>query len=478
MSSKVAALKLVPPDVTATWLEEPAIEFARGRTHVDPKTGVALYGPRSFGTPRHKNEVHVGFIGTGEGVERAKSFYDECRTGIPGDLDHAPFPGCTVGVGYRCELRMNSQLDELITRQETQDLLGIRRSRQRFEVTLELLETKVKLLTQRDHPLDYVVLILPEELHRKCRAVDYVERSSGPVHRDLRRAFKAMAMRYLKPTQLLLETTTAVSPQGRELDHKSVIAWNLFTGLYFKADGLPWGPTGLPASSCFVGVSFFRPLGEVSTLRTSVVQAFDENGEGLVLRGHDFQWDERREGRSPHLSEELSGKLIEMVLQRYRLERGQSPQRLVVHKTSEFEPAERAGFETALRSAGVGLYDLLAVRPVSDARLIRTGQYPVLRGSVFTIGDTYHLYTTGYLRELGRYPHGHVPSPLRVSDHVGDTATVRLLGEIMTLTKMNWNSANFAGLLPVTLRFSQLVGEILREVPAHETPEPKFKYYI
>ena len=82
-----------------------------------------------------------------------------------------------------------------------------------------------------------------------------------------------------------------------------MVAWNLFTGLYFKIDGLPWGPTGLPPGSCFIGVSFFRPLGESSTLRTSVVQAFDENGEGLVLRGHRFHWDDRK-GKSPHLTAE------------------------------------------------------------------------------------------------------------------------------------------------------------------------------
>ena len=43
---------------------------------------------------------------------------------------------------------------------------------------------------------------------------------------------------------------------------------------------------------------------------------------------------------------------------------------------------------------------------------------------------------------------------------------------------MNWNSANIAGLMPVTLRFSKYVGEILREVPESQDPEPKYKYYI
>jgi hypothetical protein len=285
-----------------------------------------------------------------------------------------------------------------------------------------------------------------------------------------------MAMKFKKPTQILLETTTGLATKSRKLDHKSVIAWNLFTGLYSKVDGLPWSPVGLPPSSCFIGISFFRPLGEASNLRTSVVQAFDENGEGLVLRGHDFHWDETREGRSPHLSEELAGELIGMVLHLYQEERKQMPQRVVVHKTSRYEPREQAGFEAALSK--VSQYDLVALSSSSEVRLIRAGQYPPLRGTAFTVGDTSYLYTSGYLPILGRYPHGHVPSPLQIADHVGDTSRTQLLRESLVLTKMNWNSANFSGLMPITLRFSRLVGDILREVPTEQIPERKYKYYM
>jgi hypothetical protein len=146
--------------------------------------------------------------------------------------------------------------------------------------------------------------------------VDYKVKGAGTVHPDLRRAFKAMAMEFRVPTQIVLPATTGLARTNRKLDHEAMIAWNLLTGAYFKAGGLPWGPVGLPAASCMVGVSFFGPLGSISTLRTSVVQAFDENGEGPVLRGHDFHWDEDKQGRSPHLSEEMAGALIDMVLGR------------------------------------------------------------------------------------------------------------------------------------------------------------------
>lgn len=473
---RLAPLKLDDLASKAQWIEEPELSFAGGARHVDPKVGISLYGSRSLGTARHKREMHVGFIGTAEAVWHARELYERFSDGVDGDESHVPFPGFAADRGFRCDLRTDDALVEYISRSESITIDGIKNGRERFEAMLALLRGKMELLTQRDYPLDYVVLALPPDLLKRCRVVDYTEKGVGKVHRDLRRAFKAMAMEFRKPTQILLPTTTGMARSNRGLDHESMIACNLMTGAYFKTDGLPWGPVDLPPSSCFIGVSFFRPLGSTSTLRASVVQAFDENGEGLVLRGHDFYWDEREHGRSPHLSEEMAGQLIEMVLDRYETERKQRPQRVVVHKSSRFEPAERSGFEQAL--SGVGRYDLVALRPTDDVRLVRAGRYPPLRGTTFTFGDISYLYTTGYIAAYGGYPHGHVPSPLQVADHVGDTFRTQLLREVLTLTKMNWNSANMEARMPITLSFSRVVGDVLREVPRDRVPEPKYRYYM
>jgi hypothetical protein len=303
--SKLLPFVLAAPHTQAQWLDEPALLFAHGKRHIDPKTGIPLYGPRSFGTSRHKPVVHVGFIGTANAVDNARTFFELCTQGVAGDEDQAPFPGCTSEIGFRCDLVMPDRLVEPISRQEERELLQqIPKQRDRFEQCLCMLERKLCVLTQRDHPLDYIVLVLTEELYRKCRVADYVDKDKGRMHRDLRLALKAMAMRYNTPTQILLEPTTGLVDTTRKLDHQAKIAWNLFTGMYFKVDGLPWGPTSLPGGSCFVGVSFYRPLGDRSNLRTSVVQAFDENGEGLVLRGHKLVWNDDK-GRSPHLSAHL-----------------------------------------------------------------------------------------------------------------------------------------------------------------------------
>ena len=229
--------------------------------------------------------------------------------------------------------------------------------------------------------------------------------------------------------------------------------------------------------TCFIGISFFRPLGSASTLRSSVVQAFDHNGEGLILRGPSFRWDNQQESRSPHLPEDTAHELLQMVLRRYRSERRQLPRRVVVHKSSRFEPEERSGFEQALCSSDVEQYDLVSLRFSNNVRLIRAGQYPPLRGSSFTAGDISYLYTTGYIPEMGKYPHGHVPSPLQIADHVGDASDAQIKKEILLLTKMNFNSADYAGSSPIDLRFSKLVGDILREIPEGQSPQPNFRYY-
>ena len=284
-------------------------------------------------------------------------------------------------------------------------------------------------------------------------------------------------MKYRLPTQILLQRTSEALPESRVVDHKSRCAWNFFTSLYFKAGGIPWSPHKLAPGTCHVGISFHRRnSADDRSYFTSTAQAFDEHGEGLVLRGQDFSWDEKRFGRTPHLSKDLAAELIKLTLSRYRDEMKQLPNRVVIHKTSKFWPEELEGFEEGLST--IHSYDLLALSPVSDVRLIRDGKYPVLRGTHMQLGSRHLLYTTGFIPCLNAYPHGHVPSPLMVFEHYGDSSIGALLDEVLALTKMNWNTASFAGLLPITLCFSRVVGQIMTEIPPERTPLPQFKFYV
>jgi len=462
--------------INCEYFSEPLLIFGNDGLHVDPKSGISRYGPRSHEFARHPDNVRVGLIGTADTIEKSRVWLQNNAKGVIGDEKHPEFPGFQKDRGFFSSLQFDDDWVEQITQSEMEEVLQIRSSCERFVAAVGLLEQKLKILSERDQPPHYIVVGLPDDLLRRCKVVRYFEKGLGEVHRDLRRAFKAAAMKYHIPTQLLRQPTM----EGKDKDNPSKIAWNFFTGLYFKAGGIPWGPTGLSPGTCYVGISFYRPLGSTfSHMQTSLVQAFDEHGEGIILRGHDIEWDPQKEAsRSPHLNDEQAYELIELVLDRYKREMKQLPSRVVVHKTSQYWPSERQGFKGALRKR-VNRYDLLALQPQSEVRLITQSKYPPLRGTRFSVGELDYIYTTGFISDLGEFHSMHVPSPLLISDHVGqDTPRETLIREVLMLTKMNWNSARLGGLLPITVRFARLVGDIMREIPVDRDPLPQFKFYI
>ena len=478
LTRQLTTMKLTESKLQATLHEEPPLEFACGRLHLSQKHGLTVFGPRSLDShDRHPETIRLAFIGSGQSLASAQKWIEGCSGGVSGEGKFEDFPGFSGDLGYFARLTTMDSLAETITTNEVRAISKPRLLRERFDLASALVDDKLRLLAERDQAPTCVILALPDSLLDHCKTVNFKDPKLGRVHRDFRRVVKSLAMKYRLPTQILLQRTSEATPESRLVDHKSRCAWNVFNSIYFKAGGVPWSPHKLAPATCHVGISFHRRnSADDKGYFTSTAQAFDEHGEGLVLRGQDFIWDEKRFGRAPHLSKALAAELIELTLRRYSDETKQLPKRVVIHKTSKFWPDEREGFEEAL--SGVHSYDLLALSPVSDVRLIRDGKYPALRGTHVQLGSQHLLYTTGFVPCLNAYPHGHVPSPLMVFEHFGDSDVSDLLDEVLVLTKMNWNSASFAGRLPITLRFSQVVGEIMTEIPVERMPLPQFKYYV
>tara|TARA_R110002049_G_scaffold300015_1_gene490554 strand:+ start:7407 stop:8849 length:1443 start_codon:yes stop_codon:yes gene_type:complete len=475
---QIASGELVAPRVSCFYHKEPVIRFGCEREHVSPQVGLSLYGPRLIEDDKqHPSTVRVGFIGSGKSIGLAEQWIEDCSAGVAGDGVNLDFPGYRDDRGFYSTISMANTWREKITANEIQAIASLKKRRDRFTESLTLVSEKIQYLTEKDSEPQVIVLAFPDELLKHCKTVDYKDADAGQVHRDFRRAIKAEAMRYRVPTQILLQRTTEATPTSRNVDHKSRCAWNFFTGMHYKVGAAPWGPAMQSRGSLFIGVSFYKPLGtEPGTMQTSVAQAFDERGEGIVLRGKNFRWDETKDGRSPHLDEQQSKELIDEAIHRYTRETGQTPRRIVIHKSSEYWPSELLGFSRAL--SAVPEFDLVALRYNNRIRLLRQANYPVLRGTQFTVGSRTFLYTTGYVPSIRRFPHGHVPAPLEISEHHGDSSTREVCEEIMALTKLNWNSSFFASAEPITLKFSRTVGGVMKEMPEGLEPRPQFKHYI
>lgn len=359
------------------YLAEPKLQFGSFFEHEDSKTGLAEFGP--FGvnvSGLHPSEIRLGFVGTRETIAGAKEWVEELRTPIEsenrktvaanttaartddpatlfsaGILDDEPatdesfvrvfkvlnrdFVGFSAAMPFRCGFRVNDRWDRTLQPHEIKGRLDIADKQKRIWELVGLFEDQVRSLAQTKPSPDIILLALTQEIEDEAHAV----RVTGTFHLNFRRAIKARVMKWGIPVQIL-RRNTILGKKGRgrkgPLQEKATRAWNFCTAQYYKADGVAWRPSAFQQETCFVGNDFFvaRVLGNRLTMRSSVAQAFDYLGQGLVLRGDPFEWDEEKEGRSPHLTREGARKLMLATLGEYVRVKGTTPKRVVVHKSS------------------------------------------------------------------------------------------------------------------------------------------------
>ena len=125
-------------------------------------------------------------------------------------------------------------------------------------------------------------------------------------------------------------------------------------------------------------------------MRSSVAQAFDYLGQGLVLRGDPFQWDDDREGPSPHLTKAGASRLIEKTLDEYVRVKGTTPKRVVIHKSSRFWGSEHPdnneldGFLEGVHEVFPKIETDLVTLAQGGVRLFREGTYPTAARNLFS----------------------------------------------------------------------------------------------
>src|SRR6266511_3270360 len=165
-------------------LTEPFLLFGEGGLHVDPKSGIDRYGPRSYGTSLHPRNVRVGIIGTAELSEIAQSWTARNAVGVAGDETNRSFPGFAPDRGFFSSLGFDDGWNATVSQTEMAGVIGIRSQRDRFGEAVKLIEGKLSLIAERDQPPDYVAIVISEELLQRCGVADYFDKAKGAVHRD------------------------------------------------------------------------------------------------------------------------------------------------------------------------------------------------------------------------------------------------------------------------------------------------------
>ena len=496
-------------------IPEPRLQFGFGQMAEHPKDGLLLYGPPSSNL--NPARMDVGVIGTTAGIERYrrwvrsigstiappdkgkpenKMFWPGFEAVFSAPWPEEPYASCVIdGAELSRRIRIENRHEAI---SEAAKFYG---------------DTLRRHLDDEEARPKLWFAILPEEVFRYGRPKSVVprelrEKSSAMVSRKYAKSvieygslfaedvegaaiyqyelnfhnqLKARLLDTRQVIQVVRETT--LTPEDfdeksrRSLQHPSAVAWNLSTTAFYKADGRPWRVADIRDGVCYVGLVFKR-LDNAGGRDNACcgAQMFLGSGEGVVFKGAVGPWHSPADN-SFHLSKVKAAELMEMVIKSYAAQHGKPPSELFIHGKVRFDNDEWAGFSSTVPLATklVGVQ----IRRQNEIKLFRYGSRPVLRGTAAIVSERMaYLWTVGFIPRLGTYPGREVPNPLTVDIARGDCPIETVLSDLMALTKLNFNGATFSDGLPVTLRFADLVGEILTAGPNTETAPLPFKFYI
>jgi len=476
------------------YVDEPDLIFASKKRFKDPKGGLYLFGPYGqYGNASYVNiTTNAGIIGTAKSIGKVIDFFVYLHRRIPAsDENSVDFPGLGLNGKLRYDIRFDSQWEQTIDKSNFDECERKIDRVERTEYLLGLIEDKLDAIHGVNPNPDVVFVSLPSDILKLCIVPGQRGLKITLAHKrfgseltneqrigdyDFHDIIKVLGMKFHLPTQFILPTT--LDMERKTLQDLATRAWNLAVAVYYKTRGVPWKLAELEPDTCYAGISFYRecsPDGQ-QYMRAGVARVFLATGEALVLKGDPFKWDDPRV--EPHLTEQQAEALMNKILTEYRKShKDRLPSRIVLHKTSEYTNEEKKGFLSA--SEKVPQKDFLFVSR-SDVDFYREGSYPTVRGNVIKISETeFYIFTLGYVPQLKTFPKPGIPVPVRVKASNLDSSERLMCKEMLALTKLNWNNADFCDQMPITISASRRIGNILSEARARDLDiSSEYKYYM
>lgn len=491
--------------IKITELPPPELHFGSpGGNFYNPKLGLTQAGPFDlrFGSAR-KDKIRVGIIGELNELRNAKNWLERCKSKIDSGGNQKLSPNFNGFESiFRTELETNTIWSIEINKfGSVAAALSINDENERFNRMVELYGHALRTLSESHIKPDVVVCCISDTVLSKCFSIskklsqqekkeiarlqakkenpqlslfdpEIEETEEDLLNRDFRRALKAVAMKYRLPIQLATNRLLIDKVKGQD---PATRAWNFSVGLYYKGGGIPWRLKNDGPETCFVGISFHHlQTTQKHLVFSSIAQAFSSKGDGFAIKGDSIPYDQGQ-GRRVNLTTEQAKNLGRQILEKYKEHTGNLPLRVVLHKTSKFNPDEEKGFYEAFND--IPIVELINLMPTS-LRLLKIGSYPPKRGTLCELNDRHFLFTTGYITEMGTYPGPHIPTPMEIVSSK-NIDIYRASEEILGLARMNWNTASISGGQPVTFFFARNVGGIIAEYGEDTNELPSsFKYYM
>lgn len=503
---------------------EPELTFGHGQKTDHPKDGLFLYGPHS--APARSREVRIGVVGTKDGLNYFRNWAIKLGgfISIPprGKLDKehrlhlSNFPGLEEAFGLL--INPGEFVEKQIEFKTLDDATKTLNQHEAVRKAVDLYIAQVEHHDKNDErTVDVWMFILPELVFERCKPLakrSGLELKAGDFKKsqkkkselplfanvinqddeaifddvpDFHRQVKARLLRLGHTSQLLRETTLAPdrfkNKAGypiRTLQEPASVAWNVATGLYYKTQAEPpWKIADVRPGVCYIGLVFKMIPNDAREHACCAAQMFLNEGDAVVFRGANGPW--KTGDYDFHLKAPEAKKLISRVLETFKDKHGTPPKEFFIHGKTTFNDEEWVAFADVAPPET----NVVAVRiktTTGETKLFRDGDYPALRGTAIILDEkNAYLWTTGFVPRLDTYIGPETPNPLFITilRSSGPPPDIKqVLGDIMGLTKINYNACNYSDGLPVTVRFAGKVGDVLTMGSAKDAEKQPLKFYV
>lgn len=502
-------------------IAEPFLLFNYNQKAVDPRDGLTLFGPFQ------KNKINnfsVGIIGTDKGIKRLKSYIEKFLKPIhPLKRDFAkPFyPGFEAIFGVT--INLNSTIEVPIDEDKLKEFYRYTDSHVRVAKMVDLYVDKLVETKEDDRPpVNIWFVVIPDEVYKYGRVKS---RSHGEAitigikskydrnnpglfdevdeeYAKLKECYKydnhfhnQLKLKLLKHeilTQIVRESTVAykepefLNKKGNPIRDLSFmetdVAWNIATSVYYKVGGLPWKLGTIRKNVCYIGLVYKKiDRNQDTRYACCAAQMFLDSGDGMVFKGAVGPW-YNEETKEYHLSKEAASDVLNKALLSFKKANDeQEPKEIFIHGRTTFNDEEWEGFLDVVKGTSISLVGV-TIKDEKVFKLYRDKNFPILRGSYFVKDkNNAFLWTKGFIPRLQQPLGMETPNPLTIrltrgKDNVKIDTVCR---DILALSKLNYNSCKFCDGMPVTLKFANIIGDILTSGDIENLkPALPFRFYI